>query len=208
MSDRDGIFPSLTDRQLDRIARRCGGGRGPILDVGCGQGDWLVRRSRRGQPIQGLDDHSPTDRPTPEGIHIGSAAASIPFPSHSFRMVLLRGTAPFERTESGPEVTIALANLLSCLKPKGRLVIPLPADRSEAVPLWTARLHLFPVRMREREITAGWLARSTLVALILGAPPVRVLEFRIGRKPISRLEWHRLAREAILGRSPLSSEAA
>lgn len=209
MPEGEGIFPSsLSDRQLDRIARSCGGGTGKrILDVGCGEARWVARRLHRGQPASGLEDRHPANQERAEGIHIGSPAASIPFPSHSCHMVLLRGTALFSRTEDGPEVTIALANLLSCLKPKGRLVIPLGNDVRNVVALWTERLHPFPVRTRQREISSGWVEKLTLVHLIFSAPPVSVLEYRIGRKPISRLEWHRLAREAVLERAR-PSEAA
>ena len=198
MSDRKIIFPELKQGHINLLARRYGAfTRRSILDVGCGDGVWVQQLRRRGALISGLDDQQQgSDQ---EGvIHRGSPAASIPFAAQSCDVVLIRGTALFRHPEGNPEITIALANLLSCLKPKGRLVIPVSGPEDPATDLWKRRLDPFPVRDRMKTWSGGLIAWLTLASLFGRDHRVTVQEFVIGRKPISRLEWHRLARKAVL----------
>lgn len=208
MSDRETVFDALSEGHLNLLARRLGPfSRRSILDVGCGDGAWVQSLHRRGANVKGLDDAGKLS-PHAELIHCGSPAASIPFAAHTFALVLLRGTGLFSSRTEGPEITIALANLLSCLKPRGRLVVPCLAADDEIIALWQQRLNPFPVQFRTRQLSGGLKAVLTFAKLFGRDYRVTTIEFSLGRKPISRLEWHRLAREAVMSRMQQPPAAA
>jgi len=98
-----------------------------ILDAGCGKGELAGYLARLGFEVAGLDD-------SPESItaarrlrrnvefHCGSAAA-VPFPVHQFDLVLVRRLATHRGSLFSNAALRATAQLLSCVRPGGRLVL-------------------------------------------------------------------------------------
>ena len=198
MSAQSAVVSDLTFEQLNLIARRYGAFSGkPLLDVGCGDGRLTQMLHQRGARIQGLHDRGYTE--SSPIVSLGSPAASIPFPAQSFRTVLVRGCQTFLPGADHAETTIALANLLSCLNVRGLLVIPV-ADPEACLPHWVRRLEPFPLTVRTRKLSGGLRSILTLARLFGRDARVSVIEFRLDARPMSRLEWHRSAREAVLGR--------
>ncbi|MEW4487486.1 hypothetical protein AB1L42_05360 [Thalassoglobus sp. JC818] len=203
--DLDGCG-DLNAKQFNMLVRKLGGfSRKPILDVSDGSDDWVVQLSRRGGTINGIADRA--DETDSEIVAVGSPAASIRYSTLSMHRVLIRNNSAFLTPDVTPESTIALANLLSCLKPGGKLVIPIKdVDRCQC--LWTRRLEGFPGTLKQRQIKTGMLDYLSFAFLFSGIHSLSVLEFTIGRKPLSRLQWHRFAREAVMNRSTGNSAAA
>ncbi len=187
----------LSQGQLDLIAKRYGISAGVSLaDIGCGNGEWVQQWIRRGAKVQGLEEASRMTAVVGEGISAGSPAASLPYAVHSLDRVLFRGTSAYTQSAFHPELMIALANMGSLLKPHGRLVIPV-SNEAEAE-RWTSMLSIFPGAVRIRQLSSGISAYLTLSFLFGGAHKVTVVDLNIQDKQVSRLEWHRLAREAVL----------
>jgi hypothetical protein len=151
-------------------------------------------------PVQGLEEKPQASAQPNAAVTLGSPAASVPWSAHSLDRILFRGTSPFQAPEFSPELMIALANLGSALKPKGKLLIPVSGPDGEDAARWQRQLAVFPGTARIRELSSGLRAYLALAFLFGGLYRACVLEFTIARKPVSRLEWHRLAREAVLSR--------
>jgi hypothetical protein len=92
----------------------------------------------------------------------------------------------------------ALANLCSSLKPRGRLLIPLSGPDCESLVVWKAELAAFPGNLRINSYSMGWRGVLTLARLFGRDHRVSVLEFRMLRRQTSRLDWHRIARAAVM----------
>lgn len=198
--------PELTTKQLNFLARKLGCfAKHSLLDI-CSDGSWITEISRRGGTIQAITDRA--DAEVAGLIMFGSPAASIQQEVHSVHRVLIRDHQVFDGNAVNPETTIALANLLSCLGKRGRLVIPLAELGGEEQQLWQVRLAGFPGRISTRTYKTGLLDYLNLSFLLRGIHQISVLEFAIDRKLNSRLEWHRLAREAVMQRQAASSAAA
>ena len=196
----------FTKKQFYFLTRKLGCfSKRPVLDLGA-NGTWATDVARRGGTIQAIVDDA-ADAP-PEGITVGSPTGSIPQPVHSIHRILIRDLSLFESDEVTPETSIAIANLLSCLKPRGRMVIPVAELEGSEQQLWTERLHGFPGRLTTRVYKTGLIDTLSLMFLFRGKHEIPVIEFTVERKPISRLEWHRLAREAVMQRMQKSPAAA
>ena len=195
----------LSVPELNLLARRlgCFSGR-HVLDVSADSAAWVLQTQQRKGTISGIVDVADS---TGEGLTCGSPAASISHSAHTVNCVLIRDNSIFAQSSTTVEMTIALANLLSCLKSRGRVVIPV-TDLDQARSIWTRRLEGFPGTLRAREIKTGILDYLTLAILFRGIHQIPVLEFTIGRKLLSRLQWHQLAREAVLNRHASSNAAA
>lgn len=195
----------LSVKQLNLLARRLGSFSGRhVLDVSANSSAWVVQTRKRGGTISGIVDSTDI---TDECLTCGSPAASISHPAHSVNSVLIRDNALFEQPSSTVETTIALANLLSCLKSRGRLIMPV-TDIETSRSLWTMRLDGFPGTLRSRELKTGLMDYVTLAFLVRGIHSIPILEFTIGRQLLSRLQWHQLARDAVMKRAATSSAAA
>lgn len=197
MSDRPAAAP-LSAGQLNMIARQAGLFRGrTLVDVGTGDAVWLRNLAQRKLPIRGMEERKRTAVAADESMTIGSPAAAVPYAAHSIDTILFRGTSVFEQAAFQPEVMIALANLGSSLKPRGTLWIPVTSGQTQH---WQQQLEIFPGTVRVRSLKAGLMDYLTLAFLLQGLQAVDVIEFRAHRKVETRLEWHRLAREAVLKR--------
>ena len=171
--------------------------RSRVLDVGCGNGDLVgvLRRSRI--DAYGLFDGSPaaessesTDVPAlqPATLH-----QSIPFLAQSFDAVVVRATADYDGSLASPEACTATANLLAVLKPGGHFLFC--ADENDG----QMKRHLAQFPGRRKQILLRWGGFVGFVARMIGLahPGAAALLVTLPEEPISRLEWHRIAREAV-----------
>lgn len=192
---------ALSVGQLHLIARKYGvlSGRS-LADVGCGDGGWVRKLRQRGCKITGMEEPALSIGVGDDAVTIGSPAATVPWGSHTLDSVLLRGTRARDVEQASPEGMIALANLGSSLKPKGRLLIPVAEAGAAEIQFWQDQFRAFPGTVRVRTITSGLRAYLTLGFLFGFNYRVVLVEYRAPRRQISRLEWHRLARAAFLSR--------
>ncbi|WP_417848225.1 hypothetical protein [Thalassoglobus sp.] len=207
MPDRSAVTcPDLTKKQFLFLARKLGCfSKRSLLDVSHA-GDWVADATRRHGAIEGIAELA-KEVPA-ENVTVGSPAGSISQAAHSMHRVLVRDISVFQSEEMTPETTIALANLLSCLKPRGRMVIPVSAVDGTEHELWKQRLSGFPGRLTSRIYKTNVLDYASLTFVLRGIHEIPVLEFAIDRKPISRIDWHRFAREAVMARMENSNAAA
>jgi len=197
----------LTLGQLNLIARKVGVFSGKsLVDVGCGNGNWVSQLRQQGRLVWGLDEKQFVSSPVSgsDVVKIGSPAAAVPWEPHSQDSILFRGTSLISAAEFSPELMIGLANLGSSLKPRGRLLIPLTGSTPGEIEMeqlrWKTQLAPFPGTFRSRLLTPGLLSYLTLSFLFTGKVQVTVIEFQINRQTVSRLEWHQLARTAVMSR--------
>jgi hypothetical protein len=173
----------------------------------------LVRHlNRRGIHAVGIDDQTAGDR-QPTKVHFGSVAGGFPYPPHQFDLVLVGNCRTFEGGLSGPEPLIAMANLLSSLRSKSRLVWLNPVRRT-AQPAGTGslveNLSQFPCDIAVSEYHDGW-ERFLSLEWLLGRQrhvQLQLLTITVPGKPFSRLQWHQHARDVALSRPPSASRAA
>lgn len=196
-----GTSPVLLPAQLRRLARTYSLSSRTVLDVGPAV-NWGLDSPRRQQIVDAHDVSGPT---SPNVAKV-ALAASVPVKPQQCQVVLVRASALLHQATPGnAEAVIALANLLSCVQPKGTLAIVMNAP--EQLDHWKGLLAGFPGAVHARTLTGGLWAMSWIAWLTRPAPAVHVVEFRLGRKPVSRLAWHQLARERILSASKRAGAA-
>ena len=199
------IVPELTIRQLNFLSRRlgCFSGR-TLLDVSADSSEWVLQTKQRGGAISGIINNG---NEIDECVSKTAPQSAIKHSAHSLHRILIRDHQLFAHPHVTPETTIAIANLLSCLKSRGRVVIPI-SDVDKSLRLWTRRFEGFPGTLIKRELATGLIDYLTGTFLLRGIHKIPVLEYSIGKKLLSRLQWHQLAREAVLNRVDTSSAAA
>lgn len=205
----EGLKIDLTPGQLNLIAQRYGvSGTNPLLDVGSRDGQWISKLRERGVAAVGLEERHLTTATPSDTFTIGSPAANLPGATHSYQCVLFRGTSLIEAEAFHPELMIALANMGSMLKSNGRLVIPVPSNNEAVVTRWKSMLEQYPGRVTIRQHSTGLMGYLTLAFLFGGMHSVTVVELNVQNQNISRLEWHKAAREAVMRRLKQQAEAA
>ncbi|MEZ5942632.1 MAG: methionine biosynthesis protein MetW [Planctomycetaceae bacterium] len=198
----------LSQQQLTTIELAYGLRQGrSLLDVGCGDGSWVKSLQNRGADARGLDDaHEGAIEQS--GISRVSVAANIDIPIHCCDVVLVRGTKALRATTDSPEVTIALANVLSTIKPEGVLLLALPEQHAELLASWNHRLQPFALTGKVQKLGSGLMSWLTLAPLLRPNGAVTVLEYRLGPESLNRVAWHRLARTALLPPKQVQAPAA
>ena len=174
-----------------------------LLDVGP-NGDIVESLRARGVTAFGLFDGAAPPRDPyanqPELIEMPQRQPAvlhqgIPFPAHSFDCVLLRETDAYEGSLSSPEACTATANLLASLRPGGILLWCVPVSRGDLA----SHLSAFPGQPRSIKLGTGGIAGALLRAIGIGRNSgLPAIEYRLPTEPISRLEWHRIARQAVM----------
>ncbi len=190
-------LPLRVLKSLMRTARVRAGGA--VLEVGpvraSAMPDWIALGL---QPLA-LTDSAPSTPTAPGQVLIGDVAGGMPVSAHSVDCVILRSARTFRAGLGTPEALLGAANLLSCLKPNGSLLIL--GQPGESLQGWQELLTAFPIQLSQSEYRDGlgwWLSLQWLK----GSPQVQlpVLRAEIGKGGLSRLQWHRLVRELIMKR--------
>ncbi|MGD9853709.1 MAG: hypothetical protein AB7U20_02040 [Planctomycetaceae bacterium] len=133
------------------------------------------------------DDNAPSIQPAV--LH-----QSLPFVAQSFDGVLLQDSDVYRGLLTGPEACTATANLLASLKP-GK---PLVYTGSIATAVFRAHLNAFPGTSCEIALCSSGIGGLLRKLLGRGGEQTAV-QFTLPGEAISRLEWHRLARQAVIG---------
>jgi len=147
-----------------------------------------------------LTDSAPSIPTQPGQVLIGDVAGGMPVPAHSVDCVVLRSAKTFTAGLGTPEALLGAANLLSCLKPQGTLLVL--GQPGESLQAWHELLSAYPVQVSQADykdgigywLTLQWLKGSSQIQL-------PVLRAEIGKESISRLQWHRLVRELMMKRA-------
>ena len=119
---------SLTLREINRLIaiESVASGKGPILDVGCGDGFWWTLRDGGGREVYGIDISAreiaqAKTRITAELTDVSETQA---FPGTKFEEII--GNCSLEHV---PDIDGALSNLRKSASPTGRLVMFVPTPR-------------------------------------------------------------------------------
>ena len=197
--------PIIPVRLLRDLFASCQiGAESRVLEVGCGDGQHIGFMRHMGIMAEGQDDSGIA--PTADNkIHAVPLTAPPPFAPQSFDMVLFRRSRVHEASLSSPEACTGTANLLSCLKPGGRVVLLDPQQPESGhkpdparIQAWNEHFSVYPGNFSERSYSEGLGWFLTMKFLFQSPLDVRILMFTLPSVAISRLEWHRRAREAVM----------
>jgi SAM-dependent methyltransferase len=118
---------SLTLREINRLValESVGGAKGPVLDVGCGDGFWWTLRDER-REVYGIDISASEIEQAQKRIHaeLGDVSKAPPFPGTRFSEVI--GNCSLEHV---PDIDAALANLRAAAADDARLILFVPTPR-------------------------------------------------------------------------------
>lgn len=119
---------SLTLREIHRLAaiEAVSTDKGPILDVGCGDGFWWTLRDHDNREIYGIDISAREIQQARARINaqLTDVSQEQPFPTKKFEQII--GNCSLEHV---PDIDGALANLRKAAAPGGRLVMFVPTPR-------------------------------------------------------------------------------
>ena len=212
MSSANAPLP-LPRRFLRDLLVGCDAGIGSkLIDVGCGEGDLAAFCQTLGIDVAGFDDDAEAIEAGriahPDlNLHVGTLANSVPFAAGEYDAAIVRGMDVYEDSLDGIEAFASTANLLSCLKPLGKLVFLF----EDAVTDLKNRANVrqdelaehfahFPGRCRQ-EVYAEGIGRFISPSFMLGRRSregYSLLTMQVPPKAVSRLEWHGFAREAVM----------
>src|SRR6185369_14578255 len=101
-------------------------GRGPVLDVGCGDGFWWMLRDRDRREVYGIDISAGEIAQAQTRIHaaLSDVSQERPFPDTEFAEII--GNCSLEHV---PDIDAALSNLRRAAAPGGRLLMFVPTPR-------------------------------------------------------------------------------
>ena len=153
---------------------------GPALEIGCGEGNNLVRLARRGR-WTGVDLHLPKVRFAAQNVpgprFAAADATALPFRAASFRTVFVR-----DLLHHLPDPTPVLAEAMRVLAPGGRFCLLEPNARN---PIVLFQTYLVPAEALGRRST------PTHIAVLLRPLPLRDVEVRTSEPlPVRRLVLH------------------
>ncbi len=113
----------MLSKKLDWIEKERSG-RGKILDIGAGTGDFLLAAKKRGWQVYGAEPNSGArDLASKKGLELDEGTTS--FPSHSFDIITM-----WHVLEHVPDLEEQISELHRLLKPDGLLVIAVPNFKS------------------------------------------------------------------------------
>ncbi len=119
---------SLTLREINRLIaiEAVSGGKGPILDVGCGDGFWWTLRRDEGREIYGIDISASEIAQAKTRINaaLTDVSRERPFPGTEFDEII--GNCSLEHV---PDIDAALGNLRKAAAPGARLLMFVPTPR-------------------------------------------------------------------------------
>lgn len=139
-------------------------GKGNILDIGAGTGDFLLAAKKRGWKVFGAEPNSGArDLASKKGLPLGDNTNS--FPSHNFDVITM-----WHVLEHVPDLEEQISELDRLLKPDGLLVIAVPNfksyDARKYREFWAAYdvprhlYHFSPSAMKEIFSSAGFFLTS------------------------------------------------
>jgi len=119
---------SLTLREINRLIaiEAVASGKGPILDVGCGDGFWWTLRKQDNREVYGIDISATEIAQAKTRINaaLTDVSRERPFPGTEFEEII--GNCSLEHV---PDIDSALLNLRKAAAPTGRLLMFVPTPR-------------------------------------------------------------------------------
>ncbi|MBC7974941.1 MAG: class I SAM-dependent methyltransferase [Myxococcales bacterium] len=119
---------SLTLREINRLIaiEAVASGKGPVLDVGCGDGFWWTLRDAEDREIYGIDISAREIAQARTRIHaeLTDVSREQPFPGTQFAEII--GNCSLEHV---PDIDAALSNLRRAAAPNARLLMFVPTPR-------------------------------------------------------------------------------
>jgi SAM-dependent methyltransferase len=193
-----------------------GGADTRVLEVGCGRGESLALLAGKKINAFGFDLGSSGQLLAPKSqFAFGSLSSAMSFPQHHFDAVIVRPMPSFRGEMATAEHYVATANLLSCVKAGGRMIIVEPtagrdgATAPEWIGRWNRQLEAFQVEKKVAAYRDGGLVQALFGWLKKGPKlDLQLINISIPQTPVSRLEWHRQARAAAMPKTRNSRKAA
>jgi SAM-dependent methyltransferase len=119
---------SLTLREINRLIaiETVASGKGPVLDVGCGDGFWWTLRAADQREVYGIDISASEIAQARTRIQaaLTDVSREQPFPGTAFREII--GNCSLEHV---PDIDAALSNLRKAAAPDARLLMFVPTPR-------------------------------------------------------------------------------
>lgn len=194
------LTPSRLANEIIRRYALRGGAR--VLVIASRPGELVSCLRTRGVMAFGLYDGvvAPRDpyqrvvtEDTPPQTQPVTLHQSLPFPAQSFECIVLQDSRAYSGPLTSPEACTATANLLAALKPARPLV-----SCGEIAPA-SLMAHLANFPGAACQIIMGQGGVAALIRRLLGRGGGQLaVQFTTPRDPITRLEWHRIARQAVM----------
>lgn len=177
-----------------------------VLDAGCGTGELAQYFAFLGFNAAGLDECPETIADAHEAapeldFYCGKASENIPCPEHEFDLVIVRDHVSFRQSLFSRAALRTTANLLSCVRPHGTLVIlskwnTLPDEKSSVHSLscYEKLLSCFGGSPVTSKFDCGRL-HGTIAKLFGGSILSRyaTIAARVPKQQILRSDWLQVA---------------
>lgn len=188
-----------------------------VLEVGCGRGESLALLAAKKINAFGFDLGAATGQllAPKSQFAFGSLSSAMSYPQHHFDAVVVRPMPSFRGELATAEHYVATANLLSCVKAGGRMIIVEPtagrdgATSGEWIGRWDRQLEAFTAEKKVVSYRDGGLMLA-LFGWMNKAPrlDLQLIQISIPQAAVSRLEWHRQARAAAMPKKGSGRKAA
>ncbi|HVJ87571.1 MAG TPA: methyltransferase domain-containing protein [Caulifigura sp.] len=188
-----------------------------VLEVGCGRGESLALLATKKIDAYGFDLGAASGQllAPKSQFAFGSLSSAMSYPQHHFDAVIVRPMPSFRGELATAEHYVATANLLSCVKAGGRMIIVEPtagrdgATSAEWLARWNRQIEAFTVEKKTLAYKDGGLMLALFGWLNKGPRlDLQLIQLTIPQAPVSRLEWHRQARSAAMPKTRNSRKAA